>query len=141
RPERSFKWTNKFAIQWAQRARLDITPYFQFINEYIYLQPQKEFETTIRGSFPVFKYLQKDAVGIAGIDADLTFYPIVDLFKLQASYSFIRMTDLRDGNDLIGTPPNQLKLSGGIEKSHWRKLTNIYLGLEWKYVGEQLYVN
>lgn len=141
RPERSFKWTNKFALHWTNRARLDITPYIHFINGYIYLQPQDEFETTIRGAFPVFKYLQLDAVGIAGIDADLTFYPIVNLLKLQAQYSYIRMTDIATGNDLIGTPPNQLKLSGGIERSHWRKLTNIYVGLEWKYVGEQLYVS
>lgn len=140
-PERSFKWTNRFALAWTNRARLDITPYLHFINGYIYLQPQDEFETTIRGAFPVFKYLQLDAVGIAGLDADLTFYPIVNLIKLQAQYSFIRMTDIATGNDLIGTPPNQLKFTGGIERSHWKKLTNIYVGIEWKYVGEQLFVS
>ncbi len=140
-PERSFKWTNRIGLQWDSKAKLDITPYLHFINGYIYLEPQNEFETTIRGSFPVFRYQQVGAVGIAGIDADLVFYPIVNLLKLQAQYSFIRMTDLTDKKDLIGTPPNQLKLAAGLERSEWKKLSNLYAVLEWKYVGEQLYVS
>lgn len=141
KPEQSFKWTNRFGLKWDDKARLDITPYFHFIKDYIYLEPQKTFENTIRGAFPVFRFQQLDVVGIAGIDAELTFYPIVNLLRLHAQYSFIRMNDLTTQTDLIGTPPNQLKLSAGVERTHWRKLLNLYAVVEWKYVGEQLFVS
>lgn len=141
KPEVSLKWTNKFDLKWTDKAHFSLTPYLYFINDFIYLNPQKKFETTIRGAFPVFKYQQLGLLNLGGIDADLTFYAIKNLLKIQGQYSFIRMIEIKTKYDLIGTPPNQLKLTLALERSHWGKFQNIYAGLEWKYVGEQIHVN
>jgi iron complex outermembrane receptor protein len=141
KPEVSFKWTNKFDLKWTDKAHLSLTPYINFIKDFIYLNPQKDYEVTIRGAFPVFRYQQLGLVNLGGIDADLTFYAIKNFLKIEAQYSFIRMIEVKKRYDLIGTPPNQLKLTAALERTHWGKLQNVYAGLEWKYVGEQFHVN
>lgn len=140
RPEKSVKWVNEFHLQWGQKAALKVSPYLSYIRNYIYLEPQQEYEITIRGAFPVFRYRQQDVL-IPGLDAELSFYPIIDFIKLEAQYSFIRMSEPFGKYDLPGTPPNRLKLGAGIERSAWGKLENVYLGLNWTYVGEQFHVN
>ncbi|HUH73922.1 MAG TPA: TonB-dependent receptor [Chitinophagales bacterium] len=139
--ELSFKWTNKFDLKWTDKAQLTFTPYINIIKDFIYLNPQKDYEVTIRGAFPVFKYQQLGMINLGGIDADITYYPIPNFVKIQGQYSFIRMIEFKSRYDLIGTPPNQLKLTAALERSHWGKLLNVYAGLEWKYVGEQFHVN
>ena len=51
------------------------------------------------------------------------------------------MIEIKKKYDLIGTPPNQIKLIAALERTDWGKFQNVYAGLEWKYVGEQFHVN
>lgn len=92
---------------------LDMTTYSQRISDYIYLAPQSETRLTIRGSFPVFKYTQTDAL-IYGLDAaaHVMLSPAV---SAHVKYSHIVGTDLIHDETLIDIPANTL--SGDLEIS------------------------
>ena len=72
--ERSLK--SLFSMEWSpgKAVSLQATGYYQHINDYIYLEPQNEFEETVRGAFPVFLYTQTDAL-IYGTDINLSVNP------------------------------------------------------------------
>lgn len=65
--EKALKLTNTLTYS-AHAFSAEWSTYWHRINNYIYLQPQKEPSLTIRGAFPVFQYTQTDA-HIFGMDA------------------------------------------------------------------------
>jgi iron complex outermembrane receptor protein len=135
-PERSYKWIHQLNFRLHKLVEFQLAPYINYANNFIYLEPQNEIEVTIRGAFPVFAYKQ-DNVLISGIDADLSIHPAVDWIRLSARYSFIRMIQVEANTELVNTPPNRLTLTAALEKAEWRKLQNLYLGINWNYVARQ----
>jgi iron complex outermembrane recepter protein len=66
-PELSFKSiiTQSFLLK--ELLHIELTAYAHFIDNYIFLKPQDELRLTIRGAFPVYKYVQENAF-IRGLD-------------------------------------------------------------------------
>ncbi len=55
--------------------QLHFSVFQQWVGDFIYLQPRKEFVLTIRGAFPAFDYLQTDALLFGGeADVDWNFW-------------------------------------------------------------------
>jgi iron complex outermembrane receptor protein len=139
-PERGFKWSQNIAFRWNQLISIDVTPFANYISNYIYLNPLNEPVLTIRGAFPAFDYRQTD-VFFGGIDADITVHPSIKWMKLFAKYSYIRIVKINDGQELINTPPNRITIGSGVETFQWKGFQNLYFDIEIAYVAEQFRVN
>lgn len=139
-PERGFKWSQNFAFRWNQLVSIDVTPYVNYISDYIYLNPLKEPVLTIRGAFPAFEYRQTN-VNIGGIDVEITIHPNIKWLKIYSKYSYIRIVKSIDNEELINTPPNRITVGSGLETFQWKKYQNLYFDVELTYVAEQYRVD
>jgi iron complex outermembrane receptor protein len=121
------------------------TAYYQYFDNYIYLQPQAEMRLTIRGAFPVFVYEQTRA-HIYG--ADLGFdWDMNPYWTVGSRCSYLRGADLAQKRALINMPPNnwQSYLAYHLE-SQWKinrhnTLEDLELRLQHRYVDELRYLS
>ncbi len=114
--------------------------YYQGIQDYIYLQPQSKFRSTIRGAFPLFFYEQTNAQ-IYGFDLSAKWRLIKGL-HLKGTYSYIRGKDRSNALPLINIPANNAFLNISYEfakgiKIGAQQLENLELTLENKYIFRQ----
>lgn len=139
--EKSFKTSLDFSTHWKESVFFECTPYFHNINDFIYLEPQDELRLTIRGAFPVFRYMQTHAQ-LYGFDIAKTI-EFNDNFKLKSSYSYLRGWDLSNDKPLLFMPANQLKSSLQYSLGHWGNLQNVQVELNARYTFKQdnLYVD
>lgn len=98
--------------------KFEATPYVNIINDFIYLQPTGA-EYTTRGSFPVYRYMQTDAV-LAGVDVH-TDWNITHAFSHHLNLAYVHGTNTTDDEPLIDMPPlniiNSLRYA-----ANWNKL-------------------
>lgn len=104
--ETSFKSTLSFEGFLIKKISFNALGYFQFVKDYIYLQPQKEFRVTIRGAFPVYNTVQND-VSIFGTDLSLN-YEVNANLKASLMYNITRGNNLDSGNYLINMPSDRI---------------------------------
>lgn len=135
RAEKSLKviWTNSYSLH--NRFLGELSMYYQNIQDYIFLEPQKEFRLTIRGAFPVFLYRQTNAT-IAGIDALLK-YELAKNIEWIGKYSMVHGTDTQNAIPLVYMPANQVFSSLSYEFPAFAKVQNIRIMLQGRYVFRQ----
>jgi iron complex outermembrane receptor protein len=99
---------NTLEYTWIPSSRFSVNSliYHQYFQNYIYLKPQNEIRTTIRGAFPVFKYDQTNA-NIYGLDLSTQFMLTNSIFS-TLKYSYLRGDDLGNDLPLVFMPPNSL---------------------------------
>ena len=138
--ERSTKSTLGFQFVLFEKLSTEVLGYFQYIRHYIFLKPEDEFRLTIRGAFPVFRYLATD-VQIYGLDLSSKLQ-ISETVQAKVNYSNLRGHNLRSGNPLINMPSNNL--TAGISYSYnktislmGKKLENLELELINQFVYQQ----
>ncbi len=102
-----FVWSNKLSLD--SHSQIGIDVYTQFIDNFIYLNPQSDPRLTIRGAFPVYLYEQTKA-GIHGIDLYGN-YRITPQLDAGFKAAFLRGHDTANDIPLIYMPPNNLKAS------------------------------
>lgn len=134
-PEQSIKaiWTNNLSI--ADKLSLEGTLYYQRILDYIYLEPQQEFQLTIRGAFPVFLYKQTNA-NISGADLLLDWQP-TDHWDYSVKYSAVRGHDITNDKPLIYMPSDKISSSLGYLFPESPKFKNIRISMNGSYVFKQ----
>ncbi len=113
----------------------EILYYDQAIENYIFLNPQNEFRTTIRGTFPVFKYSQTRA-RILGWDLTSTFL-FSDTFQSSLRFSYLKGTDTENNIPLIYLPSNNLFLNVKYQIPRVGQWDQMAFELYNKYVFEQ----
>ena len=113
--------------------------YYQYISNFIYLQPEDEFRLTIRGAFPLFSYQQTDAT-IAGLDALVSYEPIESI-RLVAKYSFLQGDDVSNKQPLVYMPSNNLFGSFSYSFKDGEKMKNTAVSVNGRYVFEQTHLN
>lgn len=114
---------------------LEITPYFQFMQNYIYLQPKKEFLLTIRGAFPYFVYEQTDGI-IHGLDALLSIEPTENI-KWINKLSYVKGKDVTNEIPLVYIPPLNVSSSFQIGLPDLYKMNKNRFELECNFTGMQ----
>ncbi|TRW22419.1 TonB-dependent receptor [Flavobacterium zepuense] len=80
----------------------ELTPYLNSINNFIYLSPTG-VEYTIRGTFPVYKYMQTNAL-LAGADLH-TDWNITSHLKHSLNAAYLHATNTLSSEPLIDMPP------------------------------------
>ena len=139
-PEKSLKGTLSLNAEFGHALSFEVLGFYQVVNDFIYLQPQNAFRTTIRGTFPVFKYEQTNA-RIAGLDFSAE-GELTKNLHAKCVYSFIHGRDQSQTLPLINMPANNLRLSlsydilEGIQVGN-KSLENVEFSLTNAYVFRQ----
>ena len=114
-----------------ERIQGQVSVYTQFIRDFIYLRPDGEPRLTIRGAFPVFRYVQNDA-RLWGTDVAFRF-GLTRSIDLESKYSMVRATNTEEDQPLIFMPADRM--------SHaliWTSRTGRFdAGVTFDYVWEQ----
>ncbi len=113
----------------------EILYFDQAIENYIFLNPQNQFRTTIRGSFPVFKYTQTRA-RMVGLDFTSAFL-FTERINASLKASYLKGTDTQNNIPLIYLPSNNLFLTFNYKVplvGNWNQIT---LEINNKYIFEQ----
>lgn len=88
-----------------RRVALELNLFYNYIQNFIYLNPQDSVRLTVRGAFPYFKYTQVDAA-FRGFDASGT-VRLTDRLTLTSKYAFLRVRDVRNDRFLVNIPSNR----------------------------------
>jgi len=133
--EKSLKNVFTIDVNIDRRLLLQLIGYHHLINDYIYLQPEKELRLTIRGAFPVFTYDQTNAE-INGLD----FTGSVELskhIKWRSQLSYLRGNDKIHQIGLVFMPANTIRNKLELQFNEGKKLKNSSLGIQVKHVFRQ----
>lgn len=107
-PERA--WNNSLTLEWNPPGKawgFYLNGYFNFIRDFIYLNPRLEPVLTIRGAFPAFDYAQADA-HLYGFDAKVSLQP-APRWSLEAQGSVLQSWNNEQRDFLIFMPPNRFQ--------------------------------
>lgn len=122
----------------AQKLFFESLVYYQYINDYIFLNPltgDDGIDSTTRGVYRVYEYDQTNAE-IFGLDVAVT-YQFTDNIKTKMKYSFLRGNNLSENIPLINMPANNLLANIDYNLPKFGYFTNNYVGVDYKYVWEQ----
>lgn len=133
--EKSVKATIGGSATIFKRLNFEFFGYAQNVVDYIFLMPQNEFRTTIRGTFPVFNYTQTHAL-LVGVDAAAT-YHFSELLRAELQYSYLYGQDIAHQIPLIYMPANNLFLKVDFRIAKIKKLENPAISLTNRYVFRQ----
>lgn len=95
---------------------LTISPYLSSIRDFILLEPTG-LEFTIRGSFPVWEYMQTNAL-LYGVDIDYG-VAITDHLRFNTAFSYIYGQDIEADEPLINMPAPNFRSELIYEKENW----------------------
>ncbi|WP_027000820.1 TonB-dependent receptor [Eisenibacter elegans] len=132
-PEQAYKLIATLGKQ-HQRWTLELSPFYQHIQNYIYLLPTGT-QTTIRGAFPVFSYRQND-VHFYGLDLDAQ-YRLTQRWSVIGKASVLEAQAL-DQSNLMWIPPSRYHLSLQYnQKRSWWIVEDFFASLEGVFVDQQ----
>jgi iron complex outermembrane recepter protein len=113
-PERGFKWVTTIDGRVKDIFKWELTPHIARVNNFIYLVADSMPELTIRGAFPVFRYVQTTAlIGGADLEAVVKPHPY---FSVGAKASLVYGRDISKDQWLIYMPPVFFEPSLGYEQ-------------------------
>ncbi len=98
---------------------LSVEPYFNFLNNFIVLQPIG-LETTIRGAFPVWEYQQTRAE-MYGVDVSAD-YKFASNFLYQSRFSSVHGKNKNTNTNLVDIPPSNWSNTLNFTKPEWHNL-------------------
>lgn len=137
--ERSTKLVLSADLNVRKKLFVQLLGYYQYIDNFIYLQPENEFRLTIRGAFPLFTYQQTNAT-LAGMDALVSYEPIESI-RLVAKYSFLQGDDVSNNRPLVYMPSNNLFGSFAYTFKDGEKMKNSSISVNGRYVFKQTHLN
>ncbi|MGB5821310.1 MAG: TonB-dependent receptor [Saonia sp.] len=108
------------SVLFEDKLKLEITPYANFIADFIVLEPTGVLATN-RGTFQVFEYLQNNA-RLVGIDVDLS-YRLSEPFELTSSFSYLRGDDTTRDTPIINIPPANFFNTLSYTNPKWRDIS------------------
>ena len=123
-----------------------VSMYANYIQNYIYSQPTGEVLLTVRGAFPMYQYVQTDAL-FYGSDFQLN-YNLPDIINTESKFSIVKTYDFEVQNSLIGIMPNRVEQNISIHTQEFNKYEkgnfvrhNCQLTLEGAYYFERKNTN
>ena len=133
--EKSHKALVSYEVQIKNKLFFQALGYYQWIKDFIYLQPQDSFRLTIRGAYPLYLYRQTDAI-LYGSDYLLTYEPKENV-RLVVKYSHIKGENLKDDLPLINLPSNNLNVVIKYSIKDIKRWKDNTVKLSYKYFFEQ----
>lgn len=131
--EQALKWVTTYQKRW-KGFNLEISPYANYIFNYIYLRPQGVSQN-IRGVYPYFRYTQTDALFL-GVDVSGV-WEVNRFLKVTPKISFLRASDERNNDFLIFIPSNWYEVAARYERATLGSLKNFYVESKTRFVSRQ----
>ena len=116
--EQSVKFSTSVQKKWRSFS-LEINPYVSKIRNYMFLRPT-DFETTIRGTFPVWEYKQTRAI-ISGIDFQ-SHWNLSEQWQHFFALAYVNGYDVKNSEPLIDIPPLNINNKIRFSKKEWSQL-------------------
>jgi iron complex outermembrane receptor protein len=117
------------------RLRVQVEPYFHYFQNYIYLQPSGDKQLSIRGAFPVFRYVQTDAT-YTGADIDIL-YRISSNLTAEAQAALLYVKDVKTDKFIFGIPAQRLNSRLKYTFAEKLGMSNGYLWIGSSYTTRQ----
>ena len=105
-PEYSLNWSHTLRMNISQKTRMELTAYLNPVNNYIFQIADSVPQLTIRGAFPVWRYVQSN-VFLAGADFSFEIKP-ESKWQYRFNASYVRGYDISNDQDLILIPPPRI---------------------------------
>ncbi len=133
RTEQAVKFVATYSKQW-KRFQLEVSPYANYIFNYIYLRPAG-IAQTVRATLPYFRYTQTDALFIG---TDITgIWTLSKFVSAIPKVSLLRASDETHHDYLIYIPSNRYEVAFRFEKPQVNQLRKFYVESKLKYVAKQ----
>lgn len=107
-PEQGYKGVTSLEAS-SKKLGLEITGYYNLIQNYIYLKPNKDLVQTVRGAYPTFTYTQTDA-RLLGSDLSVD-YSFTSALSLIGKGSLVFAKDVKTNQYLVNIPPVRYSLT------------------------------
>lgn len=122
--------------QWSSKhIGLVINPFFQYINDFISINPRNEF---YNNRYRIYDYDQFSEIILYGAEANIHFHPhFLHNLHLEQSYSFLKARNLDQNTFLALTPANKIKSSINFSTKEYNVLTLNMISLYHLYVFNQ----
>ncbi len=143
--ERAYNFIATLNLNGTKKFNGELSFYYNFINDYIYLAPVRPATLTIKGAFPTFHYKQTDAT-FKGVDAGFT-WNVVKGVSLISKESIIRARNSSADEFLVLMPAdrfeNTLKYTfadGKAFKESYISITMLNVLKQWRVPANSDYV-
>jgi iron complex outermembrane receptor protein len=137
RAEQAYQTSSTWQVQ-RKRIDIEIGLYANYINNYIFLNPELPPALTIRGAFPVFNFRQTDAL-LAGVDL-IAKYRFVKVGFVQAKAALIRARDVRNQRFLPFIPADRYEVTAGCQWEEVGQWQDIIAAFTLQHVLQQFRV-
>lgn len=131
--ENGLKWVMTYQKHW-QNVSLEISPYANYIFNYIYLKPDG-ISTSLQQPAPAFRYTQTDA-SFLGIDISGS-WVFAQHFTASSKVSLLRAEDETNHDYLIYIPSSRYELNLRFERPFSSILKNFFIESKVKYTDQQ----
>ncbi len=132
-PEQAVKAVASYQLR-KDRVQLTVTPYANYIVDYIYLRP-RGITRTVRGVYPYFRYEQTDALFLGtDIAMRIELHPHL---SASSRASLLRARDVVDDSYFLFVPSNRYALSLRYERPELFGLKHVYLESGAEFVPRQ----
>lgn len=103
--EQGYKWVNSLK-HYKEKLNFTFDAYAQYINNYIYSEPDKTFRQTVSGTYPIFRYKQTNA-SFFGTNFSGT-YRFSKVISYKFNASLIRARDVSNSKYLPFIPSDRI---------------------------------
>jgi iron complex outermembrane receptor protein len=131
--EQAVKYVSTYHHEW-KVLKLELSPYVNYIFNYIYLQP-RGIRKTVRGVSPYFHYTQTDALFL-GVDLSAT-WQLTNYLKATSKASWLRASDQRNHDYLVFIPSNRYEAAIRYEKPSLKFIKNLFIESKIKFIARQ----
>jgi iron complex outermembrane receptor protein len=135
KPEKATNFSASFHYQNEKNWKLEVSPYYMLIHDFIFLQPTFPATVTISGAFPTFEYTQTNA-RLTGVDA-LVAYTLFPRFVLSEKISILRAYDTKANDYLIQMPADRFTTELSYEFKEIKHFSETTLSLSGIYENKQ----
>lgn len=114
---------------------IELTAYHNQFSNFIYLNPSKEPELTIKGAYPVFYYKQAH-VRISGLDAKVQ-TQLFNHLEITSKAMLLRAWNYTINDYLVYMPSDRYSLGGKLFTKISKKVSEIYVQAGYQYITKQ----
>lgn len=137
--EQSLKIVNEWNGHLHPKHHLNLSIYYNRFNDFIYLLPTGELRLTIRGAFPVFKYVGAD-IAMTGFSLKST-HEINSSLQWKNSLHYIYAQNLNTDQGLIRIPPFNISSGFSFLSGKTKLYNELKCSLDISYTAKQTHVN
>jgi iron complex outermembrane receptor protein len=135
RSERAYNGIFTIRYTPSKKLLIEVSPYYNYISDFIYRQPSAKPVLTIHGAFPAFYYRQAD-VTLAGCDFYLN-HKIGRSIELAGKASILRARNIKEKNWLIMMPSDRYEGELTYSFRPYKRIHSSYLSASFQYVTKQ----